>query len=311
MASGDVVDLDVEESVHAYSANLTELSKPVLRRIRALKKNQLEAIDIEAQYNQRIHELSKEFEPLFTNVFTKRQAIITGAHEPKDDECDVPLLYRDPDAIKTIEENAPAEASPSKGVPEFWLQTMQNTLTLGPMIEDHDAEILKYLVNISYQTHVHPNGFTLFFHFDENPFFANRVLKKEFEVQIAPETDDPFGYDGPLVTKCMGTPIQWHEGKDVTKLEVTDPDTGKKVPAESFFKFFDEKPKQLSSDNEEVENDVIADDFNIGLFIRDELIPRAVLYFTGEKADEYDDEDSISDDEEFVEKNGQAETMEE
>lgn len=61
-------------------------------------------------------------------------------------------------------------------------------------------------------------------------------------------------------------------------------------------------------------NEATADDFNVGLFIRDELIPRAVLYFTGEKEDDYDEEESTdSGDDEFVEKDDHAkmETMEE
>ncbi|KAI1726249.1 nucleosome assembly protein (NAP) domain-containing protein [Ditylenchus destructor] len=310
------VELDIEDTyVPAYSLNLAELSRTVMRRVRAVKKNQLEVIDLETKFNQRVHELNKEFEPLFNTAFMKRKALVMGEHEPSDNECDVPLIHAlTPEALKTIEENAPADASPSKGVPDFWLQAMYNTFTLGSLIEEHDAEILKYISDITYQSHVNPNGFTLFFHFEENPFFADRILKKEYEIQIAPEKDDPFSYDGPMVTKCMGCPIHWYDGKDVTKLEVKDDDTGKKVPVNTFFKFFDEKPQQLSKDNEDGVNEATADDFNVGLFIRDELIPRAVLYFTGEKEDDYDEEESTdSGDDEFVEKDDHAkmETMEE
>ncbi|KAI1732729.1 nucleosome assembly protein (NAP) domain-containing protein [Ditylenchus destructor] len=310
------VELDLEDTyVPTYSIKVAELSRTVMRRVRAMKKNQLEVIDLEAKFNQRVHELNKEFEPLFHNAFMKRKALVVGEHEPSENECDVPLIHSlTPEALKTIEENAPAEASPSKGVPEFWLEAMRNTFSLGSLIEEHDAEILKYIVDITYQTHVNPNGFTLFFHFGENPFFADRILKKEYEIQISSEKDDPYSYDGPTVTKCMGCPIQWYDGKDVTKLEAKDDDTGKMVPVDTFFKFFDEKPMELSKDNQDNVNEAIADDFNVGLFIRDELIPRAVLYFTGEVEDEYDEEESVdSGDDEFVEKDGQAkmETMEE
>ncbi|KAI1713766.1 nucleosome assembly protein (NAP) domain-containing protein [Ditylenchus destructor] len=305
-ASGDhkhITDGDGEDiDVPLYSRNITELSRPVLRRVRAMKKNQLEIIDVNAKFNQRMHELVKEFEPLFNTAYQKRKAVIVGEHEPKDSECDVPLIHGiDQEELK-LEESAPAEVSPVKGVPHFWLQAMCNTLTLATMIGDQDAEVLKHLNDVTWQAHVNPNGFTLFFHFDENPFFADRVLKKEYEIQITPDPEDPFDYDGPVVTKCKGMPIQWYTGKDVTKIE---------LPFDSFFKFFDEKSKQATDDGDDPENEEIIDDFTIGMFIRDELIPRAVLYFTGEKDDE--DDFGGSDDDESEDKNEEAkgEKMEE
>lgn len=313
MASGDrnvAVEPEGEETFQ-YNEKLKKLPHTVLRRVRALKKNQLELISVEAQFNQRVQELNKEFESLFNPLLEKRKAIVAGEHEPADSECNEPILS-DPDANKHVEQNAPADANPSKGVPEFWLEAMSNTVTIGPLLSGHDDEILKYLVNITYNTHVNPNGFTLFFHFDENPYFTDRILKKEFEIQISPDSDDPYGYDGPVVTKCMGMPINWCPGKDITKLVATDPETGEKHPAESFFHFFDEKPKQMADINEDLENGAIEDDFNVGLFIRDELIPHAVLYYTGEKEDRYD-EDGIDIDDDAADGENQAgeEVMEE
>ncbi|KAI1729593.1 nucleosome assembly protein (NAP) domain-containing protein [Ditylenchus destructor] len=305
---GDSEGIDVA----LYSRNMTELSRPVMRRVRALKKNQLEIIDVNAKFSQRMHELIKEFEPLFDTAYQKRKAIVVGEHEPKDSECDVPLIHGiEQEELKKLEESAPAETSPSKGVPQFWLQSMCNTLTLATMIGDQDAEVLKYLNDVTSQAHVNPNGFTLFFHFAENPYFADRVLKKEYEIQITPDPEDPFDYDGPIVTKCKGMPIQWYAGKDVTKVEIKDEETGAVLPFESFFKFFDDKSKQATDDGEDNENEEIMDDFAIGMFIRDELIPRAVLYFTGEKDDEEDF--CGSDDDESDDKNeeAKAEKMEE
>uniref|UniRef100_A0A915D3S8 Uncharacterized protein n=1 Tax=Ditylenchus dipsaci TaxID=166011 RepID=A0A915D3S8_9BILA len=60
----------------------------VQRRVRALKKYQLESIDLESKFYYRVHELEKEFQPLFNAINLNS----IGEHEPADKECDVPLI---------------------------------------------------------------------------------------------------------------------------------------------------------------------------------------------------------------------------
>lgn len=54
-----------------YSACLSEASKPVLRRLRALKKHQLEAVELESNFYEKVHALEKEFQPLFAQINEK------------------------------------------------------------------------------------------------------------------------------------------------------------------------------------------------------------------------------------------------
>lgn len=56
-----------------------------------------------------------------------------------------------------IEENARDEETPSKGIPDFWLEVMSSAWMLNEMIQKYDAPILKFLVDITYETHVNPN----------------------------------------------------------------------------------------------------------------------------------------------------------
>ena len=79
----------------------------------------------------------------------------------------------------------------------------------------------------------------------------------------------------------------------------------KEVKADSFFHFF--SPPALPEDPEaEVDEEVemlLQQDFQIGHYLRERIVPRAVLFFTGEEQgdddeDESDDEDDDDDEDE-------------
>merc|ERR1711894_353696 len=144
-----------------------------------------------------------------------------------------------------------------------------------------------------------PMGFTLHFHFTPNQFFTNSVLTKCYEMKCEPPEDDPFSFEGPEIFKCTGCPIDWQKGKNLTV---------KQVKADSFFNFFD-PPAVPDDPNAEVDEDtqaLLTADFEIGHYIRERIVPRAVLFFTGEaledesdceeeESDEDDDDDDNSD----------------
>lgn len=76
---------------------------------------------------------------------------------------------------------------------------------------------------------------------------------------------------------------QKHKGRG-TKRTIT-----KTIQCDSFFNFFN--PPDVP-DNEETDDEteaLLAADFEIGHFIRERIVPRAVLYFTGEALDDDDD----------------------
>jgi len=79
----------------------------------------------------------------------------------------------------------------------------------------------------------------------------------------------------------------------------------KEVQTDSFFNFFTppnvpEDPEAEIEDNEEMR--MLAADFEIGHMLRDSIVPKAVLYYTGEVGDEddgdYDEDEEDEDDEE-------------
>merc|ERR1711931_507427 len=136
----------------------------------------------------------------------------------------------------------------------------------------------------------------------ENDYFTDKVLKKKYLLQSNPEQDDPFSYEGPEIKSTTGCEINWKEGKNLTvktvkkkqkhKNKGTVRTVTKEVPADSFFNFFD---PPVVEDEEEMEA-LLSTDYEIGHLLRERIVPRAVLFFTGD--DEYDDEEEESDEDE-------------
>jgi nucleosome assembly protein 1-like 1 len=221
-----------------------------------------------------------------------------------------------------------------KGIPDFWLQTFKSVELIHEMIEEYDEPILKHLCDLRVRLHdAKPYGYTLEFHFNENEYFTNKCITKSYELRTDVDKKDPFGYEGPDIYRCTGSTIDWKKGKNVTARTVKKKQkhksngtiriVTKEIKQDSFFNFFD-TPKQppntktseseqksesslvKAGDNGEIEEvdeeSLLAADFEIGHFFKERLIPKAILYFTGEidddelDYDEYDDEEGEDDD---------------
>merc|ERR1719468_927794 len=74
----------------------------------------------------------------------------------------------------------------------------------------------------------------------------------------------------------------------------------KQVKADSFFNFFapPEVPDDPKAEVDEETQALLTADFEIGHYINERIVPRAVLYFTGEALEEDSDYDQDDDDEE-------------
>ena len=88
----------------------------------------------------------------------------------------------------------------------------------------------------------------------------------------------------------------------VEKITKTDHGLPETVPADTFFDFFDPPVVQ---DGEDILASLAAD-FEVGFSIKEKLIPRAVLYFTGEVFNDDDDSSEASDSEDEEESEGDA-----
>ncbi|XP_076374198.1 nucleosome assembly protein 1 isoform X2 [Tachypleus tridentatus] len=304
------------------SEYVENLPKTVKRRIKALKKLQLECIRLEAKFYEEVHMLECKYADLYTPFFEKRNEFINGKVEPTDEECDFSSdsekeedeLTEELKNINLQNKSEDREKSKSvkddvKGIPSFWLTTFKNVEIIGERIQDHDEPILKNLTDVKVKlSQTNPMGFMLEFHFKANEYFNNSILTKEYEMRCAPEENDPFCFEGPEIFKSKGCTIDWKRGKNVTVKTIKKKQKHKShgsvrtitktVQNDSFFNFF--SPPSVPVDEEQLDEDtqvLLAADFEIGHFIKERIIPKAVLYFTGEALEDEEFEEEEDEDE--------------
>lgn len=302
--------------VGVSSGYIQSLPKAVKRRLKALKKLQFESTKVEAEFYREVHKLECVYAARYEPLVVKRATIVTGSYEPNDEEADWPSDKEDEDELSVSTEEVKnkvnlqekkdeekEEEVETKGVPGFWLTIFKNVDMLSEMIQPHDEAILNHLQDVKVLfSEKDPMGFTLEFHFESNEHFSNTVLTKQYTMRSEPDESDPFSFEGPEIIKCKGCKIDWKKGKNVTVKTVkkkqkhkgsgTTRTISKTVQSDSFFNFFN---PPTPPDEEEMDEDMealLAADFEIGHFIRERIVPRAVLYFTGEALendDEYED----------------------
>uniref|UniRef100_A0A0B7ARY3 Nucleosome assembly protein 1-like 1 n=1 Tax=Arion vulgaris TaxID=1028688 RepID=A0A0B7ARY3_9EUPU len=327
--------------VGSPSGYIQSLPKEVKRRIKALKKLQNEVINIEAEFYKEVNALELKYAPKYSHLFEKRKDILTAKKEPTDVECDWPSDEEEDekDEEKLAPESQQAEVKEKaivegtkdaggdaekkqeevKGIPSFWLTIFKNVDMLSEMVQDHDEPILTHLQDITVIIHdKDPAGFTLEFHFEPNEYFTDTVLTKRYEMRYEPDSQDPFSYEGPEIIKCTGCTINWNKGKNVTVKQIKKKQkhkgrgltrtVTKQVQADSFFNFFNPPavPEGSESEVDEESEAILGADFEIGHFIRERIIPRSVLFFTGEaiESEEYDEDDNEEgEDDEYDEEN--------
>mmetsp|Transcript_26481 Transcript_26481/g.43349 ORF Transcript_26481/g.43349 Transcript_26481/m.43349 type:complete len:254 (-) Transcript_26481:126-887(-) len=187
-------------------------------------------------------------------------------------------------------------------IPNFWQIAFSNHDMLSDLLDERDKDVLRFLTEVDVEDFDDlKTGYKITFSFDENPYFTNRSLFKEFR----------YTADGDLTVKP--SKIEWKPGKDLTKREDEDEEEdededGKgghkrdREEKDSFFKWFD-------ADDQEVE---------LGDIIKEDLWPNPVKYFTevqdddeegesdGEEGDEDEDEDVDNDEEDKDEDDDQS-----
>ncbi|XP_046748655.1 nucleosome assembly protein 1-like 1 isoform X1 [Diprion similis] len=315
----------LQDRIHAQM--LEALPAPVKRRIKALKKIQLVATNIEAKFYEEVHALECKYHKMYVPLYEKRGEIVSGIYEPTEEECEWESDEEEQgltNELKTkvkiedlTEKKDEVKDENVKGIPEFWLTIFKNVGMLAEMVQEHDEPILKHLYDVKVIfLESNPMGFVLEFHFEPNEYFSNSVLTKEYTMKCAPELSDPFSFEGPEIYKCKGCVIDWKKGKNVTvktikknqkhKSRGSVRTVTKTVQNDSFFNFF--SPPIVPEDSEaEIDDEtqaLLTSDFEIGHYIRERIVPRAVLYYTGEgledEEDDYEEEPEEEDDDDEV-----------
>lgn len=157
-----------------------------------------------------------------------------------------------------------------------------------------DVDCLDHLVDLTCTDFPDGLGFELNFHFSPNPFFTNTTLTKRYEIPNLLTEDEP------IIKNVTGTTINWKPNQSLTYRTITKkqrkkggPNAGqvrtvtKKERTESFFHFFTPPSMPaLSEVMDEEEADAVEEafdhDYDVAQAVRGHLVPKAVLWFTGE-----------------------------
>ena len=222
--------------------------------------------------------LEQKYQAMMNPLFDQRRQIISGANDAASKDTD------------EQEANEVPQDFPS-GVPEFWTLAMSNIETLEELITERDTEALNFLKDITCQDFENGLGFKLGFHFDPNPFFTNNVLIKTYDVPNLYLLEDE-----PILKNVSGCEIDWKDAEMcLTHRVVCKKQRNKKgeirhvkkrEKIESFFHWFSPPKLPDLSEMDEEEADAIEEafdhDYDVAQQFRCHIVPKAVLWFSGE-----------------------------
>ena len=91
-------------------------------------------------------------------------------------------------------------------IQNFWVTTFDKHPQVSAQLGEKDEEALHYLTRVEViEFEDIKSGYRIDFYFDENPYFENKILFKEFHLN---ESGEP---------SSKSTEIKWKSGKDSMK----------------------------------------------------------------------------------------------
>ncbi|XP_058825051.1 protein SET isoform X2 [Topomyia yanbarensis] len=145
-----------------------------------------------------------------------------------------------------------------KRIPSFWVTAIVNHPQISGILEEEEEECLQFMEKLEVEEFEDiKSGYRVHFYFDENPYFENKVLTKEFNLGSSGET--------PVSTS---TPIKWKPDRDLTKMLPKKALANRRKRGLEYRTFFD-----WFTDNNDPINDDIAE------LIKDDLWPNPLQYY--------------------------------
>jgi nucleosome assembly protein 1-like 1 len=102
------------------SGYIESLPEEVKQRIATLEEIHGERAQLECKFRQEVMELERKYHQLYAPLYQRRSEVIAGKNDN----------------------------SAEKGIPEFWLTCFKNSPGLEQLIQEHDEEALKKLVDV-------------------------------------------------------------------------------------------------------------------------------------------------------------------
>ena len=287
--SSDQMKTFKDKSGKELTSEEVDVLPEMKRRIRALQKLQFQKQEIDGELEKEILELIKtRFHHKYQPIFEKRFQIVSGSTEPNEEECDF-----ETESSSSIPSQV--DETTIDGVPGFWLKALQNYSLIREWIQTEDEPALNHLIDITVVYNENPSKFVLEFRFKANDYFKNEVLTKEYDISFGPDPNLLWDIVPYSVVKRKGCKIDWKDGKKLIPKKVITNAIEDSTPP-SFFCFFEppKEPKDKMEANEELE-DLLWDDWQIGLIIVRQLVPNAILCYTGDLAEDGSDSESSQD----------------
>ncbi|OQV15946.1 hypothetical protein BV898_09868 [Hypsibius exemplaris] len=286
----DAGDPDVSDEVSTSSAasarreSLTDHQKypeNIHHRVNALRHLYMESR--RREHELQIANFKKEAETYksLEKVWKKRLDIVTGAHEPTLEESRFSLDASDA-PVQTCAERRPAGCA-------------------------EDVAALEFLRDVRVEYSESPLGFTLVFDFLPNPYFSNATLTRSYEYGTAVAPAQLYSSSNLMPKATAGTKIDWKAGKDLTKRVMLSKDAaGSAQKADSFFDFFAPPSPTWDRSARAWPGAMIRScwknaeqaglEYEIAIALRSRIVPRALLFYTGEADTEGVDDSEYSED---------------
>lgn len=245
-------------------------------RLQTLKMLQREFVRVEMDFHREFYAIDMDYQLKRQQIFNRRKNVINGSGDVVEINESIPSEVSSAvaEALQKIRLNKSiVDDDCVKGIPNFWLQALKNCTNHDELIHKCDEEALSYLIDIRVILIKEPDmSFKLEFEFAPNPIFANATLTKQY--LLACESDDEFY--GFSITKAIGCKIDWNDGMNIVEKE-----------PESFFNFFNppEHADNMDANATEIVSNIffeLQQDFEAGLFIKEKLVPNAILYYMNE-----------------------------
>jgi len=269
------------------------LPREVLERVNKLKELNETREKIMEDYLSERAELEKKFASRCKPLYDRRAEIVTG----KLDESIKALTVAAPDETAEKDAEEKAEDGTIKGIPQFWVCAMGHLETVAELITEQDVDCLEHLVDVTCDDFPDGKGFFLNFIFSENDYFENDVLTKRYEIPNLLLDDEP------ILKSVTGCEIKWKPGRALTHRDVLKKQRNKsgkragqirtvlkRERTDSFFHFFNPPKLPSLEEMDEEEADAIEEafdhDYDVAQSFRSHIIPKAVLWFTGEAVEE-------------------------
>jgi nucleosome assembly protein 1-like 1 len=285
VAIDDEDDEDGEMEFDNDEDPMSVLPQYVVKRVNKLQDLHMQKEKILEEYLKDRAALELKYQALCRPLYVKRSEIISGT---MDETITAEITESD-----DMTDAKPSEgADVAVGIPQFWVCAMGHMEDIAESISEDDVDCLEHLTDIKCLDDADGNGFTLEFHFGPNEYFQNSILTKRYEVPNLLLGDEP------ILKNVEGSKIQWFPKKCLTHREVVKKQRGKGKHAgqirnikkqerrESFFHFFEppKMPPMDSMDEDEAERleELFDADYDVAQAFRSQLIPNAVLWFTGQ-----------------------------